>query len=262
MINKEQFNSFRIQNEWSNLNEWLEQYQNSLLDYIILGGGLIGINLAQIEIDILSVTYPQVLKKYQNILKSNLVSSTYTNKLILEELAGTISKSVSIVYYERIVKNMGAIEKIIHEVELNIDKYEKIAKGFPKQDRLSIIQKAAAEGSNWKGHKYSYKELNNLNKGINKYIENKSLQDKYELNHKDSLANNETPVKKEKMWVWSGLENTRHSGMDGQTVELKEKFIVTNEITGHVDDLLFPGDFENTNSCSNICNCQCGILYI
>ena len=66
----------------------------------------------------------------------------------------------------------------------------------------------------------------------------------------------------QKIWIWSRLENTRHSEMDNQTVNINGKFEVLNEVTGDLDFLLFPGDIDNDDhNCSNICNCKCTITY-
>ena len=138
-----------------------------------------------------------------------------------------------------------------------------MVKDFPGVDRVKIVQKAMDNGQNWSGHTYSYKELENMNKGITKYIDSRALQDKYELNTDDALSKGVDPAKQNKVWVWSQLENTRHEDMDGQTVAVKDTFTVTNSQTGAVDELLFPGDINNdSNNCSNICNCQCEVMYV
>ena len=43
-----------------------------------------------------------------------------------------------------------------------------------------------------------------------------------------------------KMWIWSELENTRHSLMDGDIVEVDEPFQVYNEVTGETEEGMFP----------------------
>ncbi len=237
--------------------KFLKKYNNKLVDDVVLNENPTNTSTVKNQITILFT--PPVLKKYQSILKSNAVTTNLDNKILLESQAKHMTNLLSDAYSERIVKNIEAVEKIVKEAELNIAQYEKMAKSFPEVNRLNIIQKAAENGSNWKGHTYSYKELTNMNKGISKYIENKAQYDKYELNYNES----EKPIRKEKTWIWSQLENTRHSEMDGQTVPITEPFIVVNEVTGDTDELMFPGDFENDgNNCSNICNCDCEVAYV
>lgn len=254
-------NKRSIQNTWKPLTKKIITYNNKLVDEVVVNQA--NINLEVVNTNINTLFEPAVLKTYQAILKTDLVSSTLSNKIWLEGQAQQITSMVGIEYTERIGKNIEAVQKILQDVDVNISKYTEMTEKYPGADRLKIVEKCMEKEENWKGHQYSYKELEQMNKGITKYIDNKALQDKYELNHDEALANGEDPAKTEKMWIWSGLENTRHSGMDGETVPLKEKFIVENEVNGDIDELLFPGDFNNDrNACSNICNCQCGVEYL
>lgn len=43
-----------------------------------------------------------------------------------------------------------------------------------------------------------------------------------------------------KRWDWSELENTRHSLMDGDIVDVDEPFQVYNEVTGETEEGMFP----------------------
>jgi hypothetical protein len=254
-------NRIRIQNNWKPLTDKLLQYNKSIVDDVIINQT--DINLEVVNQRVNSLFDPAILKTYQTILMSPLVASNKTNKIWLEGQAKQITQMIGVEYTERIGKNIDAVQKILKETEVNISKYEKMTKEFPKADRLKIVKKCFERGENYKGHKYSYKELNNMNKGITKYIDNRAQQDKYELNHNEATANGKTPHKKEKTWVWSGLKRTRHSGMDGETVPLKDTFTVINEREGDTDELLFPGDFHHDrNGCSNICNCGCEVVYL
>jgi hypothetical protein len=254
-------NTYNIENSWKPITKKIITYNNKLVDDVIINDAVINITTVNEQIN--KLFEPNVLKTYQAILKSPLVESSYTNKIWLEGTAKQITDMVSVEYTERIGKNIEAIQKILQDVNINISKYEEMTAKFPGADRLKIVEKAMEKGENWKGHTYSYKELDNMNRGITKYIDNKAEFDKYSLNHDEAMVNGETPAKLEKMWVWSGLQNTRHSGMDGETVALKDFFTVENEQNGDIDELLFPGDFNNDrNSCSNICNCQCGVVYL
>lgn len=185
-----------------------------------------------------------------------------TNKIWLQGTAQEISQMIGAEYTTRIGQNIEAIQKILQETEVNITQYERMAAQFPSADRLKVVEKCMERGENWKGHTYSYRELDNMNRGMTRYIDNRTLQDKYELQYDQAIENGEEPPRQEKSWIWSHLEKTRHSGMDGETVPIKDPFTVINELNGDTDELMFPGDFNNdTNNCSNICNCQCEVMY-
>lgn len=254
-------NRLKIQNDCKLVTDKLIQYNNKLVDDVIINDAEINIQTVNEQVN--KLFEPNVLKTYQSILKSPLVSSTQTNKIWLEGTAKQVTDMVGVEYTERIGKNINAVQKILQETDVKISKYETMAKKFPQADRLKIIQKAAEKGGNWKGQTYSYKQLEQMNKGITKYIDNKARQDKYTLNYDEAEANGEDPARAEKMWIWSGMQNTRHSGMDGETVPVKDFFIVYNEQTGDTDELLFPGDFQHDrNGCSNVCNCECDVMYL
>ena len=254
-------NQRRIQNAWKPITTKVTRYNNQLVDEVVINKH--EINIPAVKTSITALFQPAVLKSYQSILKSPLVPSTLTNRIWIEGTSKEIASMVGTEYSERIGKNIEAIQKILQDTDVNIGKYEQMANKFPGADRVKIIQKAVDNGESWKGHTYSYKQLDNINNGITKYIDSRALQDKYELNTDNALANGTDPAKQQKVWVWSQLENTRHEGMDGQTVGVKDMFTVTNEVTGAVDNLLFPGDFNNDqNNCSNICNCQCDVMYV
>ena len=254
-------NRIRIQNTWKPITDKLLKYNKKIIDGVVTKQA--DINLDTVKTNVETLFEPAVLKSYQAILKSPMIPSTATNKIWLEGQAKQITDMLGVQYSDRIGKNIEAVQKVLQDTDVNISKYERMATEFPKADRLKIVEKCMERGENWKGHTYSYKELDRMNQGMTKYIDNRALQDKYELNHDEAIENGTDPTKTQKAWVWSGLENTRHSEMDGQTVELKDTFTVTNEINGDTDELLFPGDFNNdTNNCSNVCNCQCEVIYL
>jgi len=112
------------------------------------------------------------------------------------------------------------------------------------------------------GKELSYRQLDNLAKYLERYKLNKvDYQTALAINH-EAVANGLPPVYTHKRWIWSGLENTRHKGMDGEVVELEEPFTVVNEVSGVVDYLMFPGDVESYANVGNVINCGCFVEYI
>lgn len=71
---------------------------------------------------------------------------------------------------------------------------------------------------------------------------------------------NGNPLYNYKYWIWSQAEDTRHSEMDGELVEIDEYFTVINEVTGEEDLGLYPRD--SGMSPSNAYNCLCDIGYL
>lgn len=105
----------------------------------------------------------------------------------------------------------------------------------------------------------TYTNLDNFAKNIENYNLNTSEYDQVLLENKQSQLMGEGDVYGSKTWIWSRAEKTRHSMMDNQTVNVTDMFTVTNEVTGEVDEGLYPGDFRM--SPGNTVNCLCSVVY-
>lgn len=255
--------NIKILNQFKPIAKQLEAINNKLIDKIIKSSGSYFIQENVLTQNLLSLLWPYVLGKYQNILKSNAIASTYTNKLLTENLAKELTEQVTTIVRDRIVKNIDVIVEVRPDSKIDVHDYDKIVKKNPNVNRIDALKQSAKSEISTKGTKYNYRQLKDLNESISRYANNKSTQDFYEMNYKESLAKGEQPLATDKIWLWSMLENTRHSGMDTQEVFLFDKFEVLNEITFASDNLRFPRDVENDGSkCANICGCKCSVLYV
>lgn len=198
-------------------------------------------------------------KMIRQALRNSIVSENQINRVLAYQAGQTVNNKLTSIEVERISKNLQYVEATLKEAEIEIGAYRNLIEKLPATvSRQDVLEKALSKGSNYKGREYSYKELNNLSRDLEKY---KTHALEYETGRLENIqADREgfDRVNTTKTWVWSTLENTRHEGMDGETVDFASKFEVVNEQTGDVDYLRFPGDIENdNNNCSNICNCQC-----
>ena len=198
-------------------------------------------------------------KDMARLLNNSLVTNDSITRMEHYNASKQISDKITKVEVERIGKNLAYVEQTLKEADLNINKYKELIEKLPTQvSRKDVLQKALETGQNYKGKEYSYKELNSVSKSLETY---KLSHMDYEVGMMENQqANREglpTP-NNTKTWIWSQLERTRHSQMDGETVRFTEKFEVINEKTGDTDYMRFPHDIENdNNNCSNICNCGC-----
>lgn len=202
------------------------------------------------------------LATYQDmsrLLDRSIITENNITQMEKYNASKQISDKITKVEVARINKNLKWIEETLKTTELDINKYKSLVEKLPKQvSRQEILQKAELTGKNYKGREYSYRELRNLSRDLERY---KTAHMDYEVGMiENQQANREglpTP-NNTKTWIWSTLEKTRHSKMDGETVRFTEKFEVVNELTGDVDYMRFPADIENdNNNCSNVCNCGC-----
>lgn len=193
------------------------------------------------------------------LLNNSLVTNNSITRMEHYNASKQISDKITKVEVERIGKNLKYVEQTLKEADLNINKYKELIEKLPTQvSRKDVLQKALETGQNYKGKQYSYKELNQVSKSLETY---KLSHMDYEVGMMENRQANREGLPTPntiKTWIWSRLEKTRHSHMDGETVRFGEMFEVVNEKTGDTDMMRFPHDIENdSNNCSNICNCGC-----
>lgn len=214
----------------------------------------------------------------QRILQHSLVKRNPQTTLEATKVLNSVSESLTQIETRRIMKNLDYIEKALQNVDIEIGKYNAIIEKLPQttsrkevlarciqtgedlpaSKREAFLRNALRQGENYKGRQYDYRELKQLSRDLERYKSNRLDYETAIMENKQSNREGYGDLNATKTWIWSQLEKTRHSGMDGETIPLTSKFEVVNEQTGAVDFLRFPGDVENDhNNCSNICNCQC-----
>ena len=231
-----------------------------------------------------AVIYEEILKHntiasqrdLHRILSHSVVTRNQQTEIEAAKVINAVSGSLTKIEAERVVKNLDYIENVLQTANVDTKKYETLVEKLPAQtSRKSVIEKCIVKAEDLPPSKrqawlernlergasynkeYSYKELNQLSEDLERYKTNRLDYETAIMENKQADREGYDKVNESKTWIWSQLDKTRHSGMDGETVGLTEMFEVVNEVTGDVDHLRFPGDVENDHSnCSNICNCQ------
>lgn len=252
---------------------------NDIIDKMVLGHDEVydPFTTANIATQIGAVNAAATSQDLQRILNHSLVNRTFESEVEAARVIGSVSDSLTKLEVERVVKNMDYIENVLATAEVDTAKYEALVERLPYQTsrkevlercitgqkelspskRQAWLERNLERGSSY-NKEYSYRELNQLSRDLERYKTNRLDYETAIMENKQAEREGYEPINKEKVWIWSTLEKTRHADMDGETVALTESFEVVNEITGDVDMLRFPGDVENDhNNCSNICNCGC-----
>ena len=214
----------------------------------------------------------------QRILQHSLVKRNPQTTLEATKVLNNVSESLTQIETRRIMKNLDYIEKALQNVDIEIGKYNAIIEKLPQttsrkevlarciqtgedlpaSKREAFLRNALRQGENYKGRQYDYRELKQLSRDLERYKSNRLDYETAIMENKQSNREGYGDLNATKTWIWSQLEKTRHSGMDGETIPLTSKFEVVNEQTGAVDFLRFPGDIElEHNNGSNTINCGC-----
>ena len=209
--------------------------------------------------EIQSLNQLETSRQFARVLDRGILRKDTVNRLQARMTTNHVATILTNVEVERIQKNVLWVERVMEQADVNLDKYALIAERIePTASRKLMIEKCLENGTSVTGRQYTYKELENVHKGLSKYQTNKLDLEAARMENWQAIRDGHEPYKTTKTWIWSTLENTRHENMDNQTVPLDSKFEVLNEVTGEVDYLMFPGDIENENhNCSNTCNCMC-----
>lgn len=211
-----------------------------------------------IFLNIFSLNNPTIVRDFQTILNSPLTDNNAVTRNLISVSADNTARIISELETERVLKNLEYVERTLEQSKIDLDKYNSLSEKLsPTVSRQEILERSLEEGKMYNGRDLSYKELNNLAKNLENYKTHRVDYDEALAINEEARANGLPPVYTHKKWIWSGLENTRHSNMDDEIVELEDMFEVKNEVSGDIDHLLFPGDVENYHNPGNIINCGC-----
>ena len=252
---------------------------NDLVDKMVLGYDDVydPFTVENIAYQISLVNQPATSQDLQRILGHSLVTRSLESEVEAHKVISSVSDSLTRLEAERVVKNLDYIQNVLETSEVNAAKYEALVEKLPRQvSRKEVLEKCITKQQDLPPSKrqawlernlergasynkeYSYRELNQLSRDLERYKTNRLDYETAIMENKQADREGYDRVNTTKTWIWSTLEKTRHEGMDGETVNLTEPFEVVNEVNGDVDMLRFPGDVENDhNNCSNICNCGC-----
>ena len=140
------------------------------------------------------------------------------------------------------------------------DYLEEIRKN-PVRQRTSVIKDTIKGGELKGGNKKPRMDLNLHFKDTFQYLYNVSeFEAKVYANALQHSMGKKEPYSY-KTWIWSHKVKTRHKFMHGQTVPINEPFLVTNERTGEMSNLMYPRDYARDVTGANTINCGCEVNY-
>lgn len=211
-----------------------------------------------------SINYWNLLattQDFQRLAGHRSVRSDSVAKLEQMNASRQISDKITKLEVERVNKNLAFVDKVLDEVDLNVEMYNHLREKLPaKMSRLELLEESLESGISIRGSReFSYRELEQLSRDLEKFKTHNVDYEQALIENRQASREGLPPVWTKKVWIWSGAKKTRHRGMSGyETESLVEKFQVKNDITGVVDELRFPHDVENdSNGCANLCNCRC-----
>ena len=220
-------------------------------------------NPAVFSVEIIRLNRIATAKDFQKLLDRSIVREADWSRLVASNTARDVADKITAKEVQRINNNLKAVENVLNDASVDVEKYKTLVEKLPPTtSRAEILNRTLEKGHNLRGREYSQRELDRLSRDLTRYRSNRLDYETRRMENQQAHRDGLERIHQTKTWMWSQLEHTRHSEMDGMTVDFASKFEVTNEVTGDVDFLLFAGDIDNEhNNCSNTCNCQCWTAY-
>lgn len=256
----------------------LQILNNNLMDGLILNDD--EINYPYVLNMIKTINNPST-REYliKRLEKTPLDPQDYQNITSANNLLNDVVSTISTTETERIENNAEYIKNVLDKADLDIARYQNLIDELPKTtSRVDILKESIEkkqmppiprdeelkswyeQGGSYKT-RYTYKQLDTFSKDIERYGINRIEQEQALMINRESVRNGGDTVYGSKTWNWSGKKDTRHKRMDNITIPIHEKFKVTNDKTGEIDYLLFPGDYVNSINPSNVVGCCCSVSY-
>ena len=255
----------------------IQAYNNSLVDDYIrsftdddLTLKLPATSLLVAELSILNK--PQVYQNYQRIINSPYTDNDALFQMIIRNKADKDLNRIVEAELERIVKNLDYIEAVMQKYDIEYSEYKKLVdkqKNSSVANRQKILQQVAYkseqllvnEGLNIPPHVATYRDVDLTAENLFRQSQMMSKYDEITSINEHYLNEGKSVVYTGKEWVWTGAGlTTRHESTHLQKRKLDETFLVVNDRTLDVDEMMHPCDPNGSFSNAWICYCECEYL--
>lgn len=252
----------------------IQFYNNRLIDEYVTNyddGLNIKPPLAEIWANLSIMNKPQVYKNYNRIINSPHTSNDNLDKILIRNMANKDLNRIVESELERIVKNLDYVEEVLAKYDIPAIEYEKAVKEQANKsvaNRRQILEDVAvkandllvSEGLNIPSNVFSYRDLDITAESLMRQSQmTSSYEEKIAINEEYENEGKEAPYTKKK-WIWTGAGvTTRHESNNMQEVGIDEPFIVVNDVTLDIDELMYPSD--PSGSPSNVYICYCDVEY-
>lgn len=228
-------------------------------------------NMLMVDLSILNK--PEVYRNYNRIVNSPYTSNDNLFKLLTKDKANANLNKIVEAEVERVANNIEYVEQVLKHYNIPQKMYEQY-KAEQKANSMASRQKIlndiaikandllVSEGINIP-NMYNYRNIEATAENLlrqsqmqSKHEEINSINDNYESEGK------EKPYKS-KEWVWTGIgKTTRHASNHLQKRQLNEPFIIINDETLDIDELMYPSDPDGSPSNTFICYCEVEYLTV
>lgn len=217
--------------------------------------------------NIATIMKPYVYKNYQRIINSPYTSNANFNKVLLRNQANKDLNEISEKLVERVSKNLDYVERVLRSYEVTTSEYQKLVdaqRNRSMASRQQVLKDLAYqsnqllvnEGLNIPSS-YSYRNPDILAESLGRQSQMKTNRELHLAENQESQANGEGDKYTKHRWIWTGIGlTTRHASNHLQERRIDEPYVILNDVTMDIDELMYPCDPSGGPSNTYICYCE------
>jgi len=211
---------------------------------------------------------PEVYRNYNRIIQSPYTSNKNFQQIIIRNRANKDLNRIVEAEVERIVKNLNYVEQVLKKYDIPQKEYERLLneqKNHSLANRQQILKEVAvkqnellvSEGLNINNNVFSYRDIERTAENLLRQSQMQSQHDLINEINRNAEDEGKTKPYTNKQWIWTGRgDTTRHESSNMQKRKINEPFIVINDATLAVDELMYPSDPAGSIGNTFICYCE------
>lgn len=223
---------------------------------------------SQLWADLAVLNKPEVYNNYNRIINSKYTSNDNLDKLLIKNKANNELNRIVEAELERIVKNLDYVEQVMQKYEIPQQDYEDFKRKQRNKsmtNRKEILEQVAikandllvSEGLNIPSNVFTYRNLEATAENLLRQSQMQSKHEEINSINDNYINQGKNAVYIGKEWIWTGAgKTTRHASNHLQKRQVNEPFIIVNDETLDIDELMYPSDPAGSFSNTFICYCE------
>lgn len=214
------------------------------------------------------INKPAVYKNYQRIIKSPYTKNDNITKMFIRNKANNDLNRIVESEVERINKNLNYVEQVMNRYDISQKDYEQVLneqRNRSLASRQEVLKEVAvkkneilvSEGLNIPSNVFTYRNLDLTAESLQRQSQMQSKHEEIKAINNKAVEDGKNEVYTHKVWIWTGEgETTRHESNNMQKRLIDEPFIIVNDKTLEIDELMYPSDPNGSPSNTYICYCD------
>ena len=254
----------------------IQLYNNNLVDKFVTDFNDAGVSSkppkSMVMAELAILNQPEVYKNYNRIINSKYTSNDNLNNMLIKNKAQKDLDNVVKGELDRISKNLDYVEQVMKKYEVPTKAYNELLnkqKAKSVANRQQILKEVAiksndllvSEGLNIPSNVFSYRDLETTAQSLLRQSQMTAGYEEKQAINENYLNEGKNEIYTHKQWIHThGGKTTRHMSNHMQKVRFDEPFIVVNDNTLDIDEMMYPCDPAGSYSNAWICYCEVDYL--